>query len=663
MLKRIKRKEVEQLKIQYSTKVKATWKKKRVRKERKRKRGEEDNEDEPDEKVRREMNQIKRMLNYMGLEKEVTEWILHGSEKNERNVQMAKKLRKQCERMILYGSHAGQVKQHITELYSPPRVNRMVERMGLILGLSLDLTTVDPEDGMPWDFNSPEKRIAAKRLIMAGTALLLIVRPMGAAFNCLQNLNFCKKNKEEVERIIAYEMRHLECCMELCEVQMNNGLHFLFEHPSTASSWKKEAVQRIMRRPGVGIIVGHMCCFGMKQRHEDKEWMVKKPTGFLTNCRGITQNRNKKCEGKHRHISLINDRATMAEIYPDDLCREILLGLMRQMEVDAMMESGEINMMAKEEKNVMEVDGKYGDSISGKELSPELIKNGRKEEMEEVRKHDLYTKVPINECWDETGCEPIGTKWAGVNKVDENKPEFRCRFVAQEINWNGISEWFAATPSLEALKLIISLSMCTGFVKGHGENKTEYIDVRRAYFHAPAVRTVYIKFPKEDEEEGLCGRLNMSMYGTRDAAQNWERAYVTFMEKCGFRRGVAHPCVFYHESVQVWCVIHGDDFTVMGKDAGLDWFRERIRKEWEVKIKVRLGPEESDDKSVRVLNRIVEHHGGEVTIEADQRHVEIIVNELDLKDDTKGAAKPGVKEKLKDDANNLEGHWASKYRQ
>ena len=87
---------------------------------------------------------------------------------------------------------------------------------------------------------------------------------------------------------------------------------------------------------------------------------------------------------------------------------------------------------------------------------------------------------------------------------------------------------------------------------------------------------VYIKLPKEDEEEGMCGRLNMSMYGTRDAAQNWERVYVDFMERNGFRRGIAHPCVFYHEGKQLWCVMHGDDFTVMGKDEELDWFREKI---------------------------------------------------------------------------------------
>ena len=55
--------------------------------------------------------------------------------------------------------------------------------------------------------------------------------------------------------------------------------------------------------------------------------------------------------------------------------------------------------------------------------------------------------------------------------------------------------------------------------------KMDFIDVRRAYFHADAIRDVYIKLPPEDDEPGMCGKLTKSMYGTRDAAQNWEYEY------------------------------------------------------------------------------------------------------------------------------------------
>jgi len=45
----------------------------------------------------------------------------------------------------------------VHEIYSPKHVNAMGELMGLIPGISLDLTT-DDIDGKPWDFNIEEKK-------------------------------------------------------------------------------------------------------------------------------------------------------------------------------------------------------------------------------------------------------------------------------------------------------------------------------------------------------------------------------------------------------------------------------------------------------------------------------------------------------------------------
>ena len=67
--------------------------------------------------------------------------------------------------------------------------------------------------------------------------------------------------------------------------------------------------------------------------------------------------------------------------------------------------------------------------------------------------------------------------------------------------------------------------------------KLEFIDVRRAYYHAPAIREVYIALPPEDAEEGMCGLLLKSLQGTRDAAQNWEAAYLELLVSHGFAQG------------------------------------------------------------------------------------------------------------------------------
>ena len=65
----------------------------------------------------------------------------------------------------------------VHEAYSPPRVTDVATAMGLIPGMALDLTTNDPDDGLPWDFNDPEKADKAKKLIQQKKALLFQATP------------------------------------------------------------------------------------------------------------------------------------------------------------------------------------------------------------------------------------------------------------------------------------------------------------------------------------------------------------------------------------------------------------------------------------------------------------------------------------------------------
>ena len=206
-----------------------------------------------------------------------------------------------------------------------------------------------------------------------------------------------------------------------------------------------------------------------------------------------------------------------------------------------------------------------------KMLNTKLVKSAREEEIVEVRKHSVYIKVPISQCFEETGSPPVGTRWIDVNKGDDKHVDYRSRLVAQELkrlSW--ADDLFAATPPLEVKKLIFSLAVTEGigFKEGQREKgfKIDFIDIRRAYFHAKARRRVFVKLPPEDEETGMCGLLLKSMYGTRDAAQNWEFEYSEFMKLIGFNRGEAVPCLFNHPKKTLRVAVHGDDFTILGSE-------------------------------------------------------------------------------------------------
>ena len=65
------------------------------------------------------------------------------------------------------------------------------------------------------------------------------------------------------------------------------------------------------------------------------------------------------------------------------------------------------------------------------------------------------------------------------------------------------------------------------------------------------------------------GELNISMYGTRGAAQTWGEEYTDKFLKLGFAQGKASPCTFYHASRGLRTYVRGDDFVTVGEDRGL----------------------------------------------------------------------------------------------
>ena len=171
------------------------------------------------------------------------------------------------------------------------------------------------------------------------------------------------------------------------------------------------------------------------------------------------------------------------------------------------------------------------------------------------------------------------------------------------------------------------------------------VDVSRAHFNALSKEKTYVQLPDEVHEPGRCGRLVYNLYGTRMAASAWEADYGEKMvQQWGFERGGSCPCIFRHTSRPICVIVHGDDFVILGDDEQIDWFKGRMNTAYQCKEVGRIGPEEGDAKSMRLLNRIIEWREDGIHLEADQRHAEIIIKELGL-EDAKGSDVPGSKDK------------------
>ena len=110
----------------------------------------------------------------------------------------------------------------------------------------------------------------------------------------------------------------------------------------------------------------------------------------------------------------------------------------------------------------------------------------------------------------------------------------------------------------------------------------------------------------------------------------------------GFVVGKESQRNFHHPKMDITCIVHGDDFTSCGPEWAIEWFKHKITNKCESKHDV-LGPAAKHSRSTRVLNRVVEWTSDGVRYEADQRHADIVVDELGL-NDSKPVSTPGSKE-------------------
>ena len=172
--------------------------------------------------------------------------------------------------------------------------------------------------------------------------------------------------------------------------------------------------------------------------------------------------------------------------------------------------------------------------------------------------------------------------------------------------------------------------------------------VPKAFFEAPARREVCIELPEEEFEipqdgNDYVGYLEKSLYGTRDAAANFQQEIKMVMEKAGFSRGKYNASTYHHKDRQLKTMVHGDDFVTTGNRENIHWFQKQLEGRFEIKTTV-VGSRKSESTEARILNRIVRRTAQGWEYEADQRHADIIVQSLGLNDAT-GLSTPGEPEK------------------
>ena len=147
--------------------------------------------------------------------------------------------------------------------------------------------------------------------------------------------------------------------------------------------------------------------------------------------------------------------------------------------------------------------------------------------------------------------------------------------MAKDFKTGNMPELFAGTPPLEALRIICSEAA----TEGTCEKVIMINDVRRAFFYAKALRPIWVELPREDydetdEHDDNVGLLEMSLYGTRDAARNWSDTVEKHLKGIGFKQGKASGNIYYHLGRELSTLVHGDDYITVGSEESANWLKK-----------------------------------------------------------------------------------------
>ena len=557
----------------------------------------------------------------------------------------------------------GKPKTDVAEVYSPHRMTTMAEKLGYVAAFAFDLTTYD-EEGRPWDLADEDVQKRALKRWETDKPKLLIASPPCTLFSLLQNISLGKREVDQVSRDLEAAVKHLGFAVFLCLKQAAEGRKFVIEHPVGATSWQMALMNKLLTPANAERVNFDFCTMGMTIEQDGVQTPVKKRTSVITNSVELIKKlKEHQCDGSHAHADTMGGKIKQCQVYPEEFCKIVIESVLGEAQVGSLVlksQQGsqgtpadvtrEINQLIKADEKVHphEPDAQDGiyegmefyDDVTGKELDFRMAREARKLEMKFFREMRVYTKVPRSEAV-ALGVKIITTKWLDINKGDAKDPNYRSRLVGRELKMDNRLDLFAATPPLEALRLMCSI--CANNQDSRDPFRIMSIDVRRAYFYAKAKRPVYIEIPAEDWAPGdelMVARLNLSLYGTRDAAQNWAAEYTSFLNSLGFETGSATPCSFRHAAKQIFITVHGDDFTVTGPDKDLKWFQEQMSAKYEVKTAF-LGPDCGQEKEIRVLNRTLRWTDTGIEYEADQRHAELIVREMAM-ETAKPVSTPGL---------------------
>ena len=213
----------------------------------------------------------------------------------------------------------------------------------------------------------------------------------------------------------------MEFLCELYDAQAARGRYFVHELTSEVNS-RMKCVAKIMPMPGTRTAVADLCMFGLVACDDGGPGFVNASVRTITNARQVGVRLRSECIGTHRHAQVNTNNVIEKEERMGTWVRQVAQAVEEQLREDKQeLKMREQRRKAEDAKRIRgivhEIDknkrlshvqngmgklvhhdeqlsiweGKHWDDNKGGWLDPELCAKARREEVEYIRRHKMYT--------------------------------------------------------------------------------------------------------------------------------------------------------------------------------------------------------------------------------------------------------------------------------
>jgi Reverse transcriptase (RNA-dependent DNA polymerase)/gag-polypeptide of LTR copia-type/GAG-pre-integrase domain/Integrase core domain len=217
----------------------------------------------------------------------------------------------------------------------------------------------------------------------------------------------------------------------------------------------------------------------------------------------------------------------------------------------------------------------------------EKWKAAMNEEMEHLENNDTWTlcELPADR-------RAIDNRWVFKTKLnsDGTIEREKARLVAKgysQIEHVDFTETFAPVMKYKSLRIVLAFATIKDY-------EIEHLDVQTAFLNATLKEDIYMKQPeyyevKSKGEKELVCKLNKSIYGLKQASNEWNKEISNTIKSFKFNQCKSDTCVYWKQSINnnvIILAIFVDDIIVIHSpqdNAEWDKLKEQFKNKYKIK--------------------------------------------------------------------------------